>query len=281
MNGSKIWTTGAWWSDWGLCLARTNLDVQKHRGLSVFMLKIHQPGIEVHRIEMLNGSKEFCQEFITDVRLPDADRIGEVDDGWTVGIRWMFYERSLGTSMLTTRPTPSRDPNAGAKRNRSVNVGADTDAMAGMGMADMSMLGLAKRTGRIDDLRGRELVGEAHALSLASRELSRRVPAAIMKGKLTDQAAAIGRLMGGMTGIRSSQISFELAGSQGVAWTADENSVGQRGMGFLSRQAGCIAGGTTEMARNVISERVLGMPRERTPDRELPFRDVPKGPPSR
>ena len=70
LNGSKIWTTGAWWSDWGLCLARTNWDVPKHRGLSVFMLRIHQPGIDVHRIEMLNGSREFCQEFMTDVRIP-------------------------------------------------------------------------------------------------------------------------------------------------------------------------------------------------------------------
>ena len=95
LNGSKIWTTGAWWSDWGLCLARTNWDVPKHRGLSVFMLRIHQPGIDVRRIEMLNGSREFCQEFLTDVRVPDGDRIGEVDDGWTVGIRWMFHERML------------------------------------------------------------------------------------------------------------------------------------------------------------------------------------------
>ena len=97
LNGSKIWTTGAWWSDWAICLARTNWDVEKHRGLSVFILKIHQPGIEVHRIEMLNGSKEFCQEFMSDVRVPDSDRIGEVDQGWTVGIRWMFHEKMLAT----------------------------------------------------------------------------------------------------------------------------------------------------------------------------------------
>ena len=71
LNGSKVWTTGAWWSDWGLCLARTNWDVPKHRGLTVFMLPIHQPSIEVHRIEMLNGSREFCQEFMTDVIVPD------------------------------------------------------------------------------------------------------------------------------------------------------------------------------------------------------------------
>ncbi len=72
VNGSKVWTTGAWWSDWGLCLARTNWDVPKHRGLTVFMLPIHQPNVEVHRIEMLNGSREFCQEFLTDVVSPTA-----------------------------------------------------------------------------------------------------------------------------------------------------------------------------------------------------------------
>ena len=94
MNGSKIWTTGAWWADWGLCLARTNWDVPKHRGLSVFMLKIHQPGIEVHRIEMLNGSKEFCQEFITDVRSPTA----------TASARSTRAGRSAAAGCTTRRP---------------------------------------------------------------------------------------------------------------------------------------------------------------------------------
>ena len=122
MNGSKIWTTGAWWADWGLCLARTNWDVPKHRGLTVFMLPIHQPGIEIHRIEMLNGSKEFCQEFMTDVRVPDTDRIGEVDQGWTVGTRWMFHERMLGHSPYVTIPagygTPARPPVPHQRRAR-------------------------------------------------------------------------------------------------------------------------------------------------------------------
>ena len=105
LNGSKVWTTGAWWSDWGLCLARTNWDVPKHRGLTVFMLPIDREGIEVHRIEMLNGNQEFCQEFFSDVRVPDSDRIGEVDDGWTVGTRWMFHERMLYNSPFVTWPT--------------------------------------------------------------------------------------------------------------------------------------------------------------------------------
>ena len=108
LNGSKIWTTGAWYADWGLCLARTNWDVPKHRGLTVFILPIRQPGVDISRIEMLNGNKEFCQEFLTDVRVPDTDRIGEVDGGWTVGVRWMFHERMLMNSSLVTVPAGSR-----------------------------------------------------------------------------------------------------------------------------------------------------------------------------
>ena len=85
LNGSKVWTTGRVVVRLGLCLTRTNWDVPKHRGLTVFMVPIHSEGVEVHRIEMLNGSREFCQEFMTDVVIPDTDRVGEVDDGWTVG----------------------------------------------------------------------------------------------------------------------------------------------------------------------------------------------------
>src|SRR3954453_21476931 len=104
LNGSKVWTTGAWWSDWGLCLARTNWEVPKHRGLTVFALPLHQDGVEVQQIEMLNGSGGFCRGFLSDVRVPDADRIGEVDDGWTVGTRWMFHERMMHNSPLVTIP---------------------------------------------------------------------------------------------------------------------------------------------------------------------------------
>lgn len=261
LNGSKIWTTGAWWSDWALCLARTNPEVPKHRGLSVFMVPFDADGIEMHRIEMLNGSKEFCQEFLTDVRIPDSHRIGEIDDGWTVGIRWMFYERSFASSPYTLRPVGS-------------------SMFGGGGGRGGGLLELARQVGRIDDPAARELIGEAHALSLASSHLAGRIPKAMMAGKMTDQAASIGKLMGGLVGRRSSNIAFQLAGPAQVAWTDDDADIGSRGVGFLSRQSGEIAGGTTEMARNVVSERVLGMPRERTLDKDVPFREVPKGPPA-
>jgi alkylation response protein AidB-like acyl-CoA dehydrogenase len=263
LNGSKIWTTGAWWSDWGLALVRTNSDVPKHRGLSVFIFKLHQPGIEVHQIEMVNGAKEFCQEFITDLRVPDSDRVGEVDDGWTVGIRWMYYERSLGgRSPFITRPSTG---------------GFE-------GMQGDSMLRTARKAGKLDDRQSRELVGEAHALGVVGRALAARLGALMARGELSDQAAAMGRLMSGESGLRMSSIAYELAGSSAVAWDEDDPadvSLGGTGTGFLTRQAATIAGGTTEMARNVISERVLGMPRERTMDKDVAFKDVPKGPSAR
>ncbi|HEY7105387.1 MAG TPA: acyl-CoA dehydrogenase family protein [Acidimicrobiia bacterium] len=265
LNGSKIWTTGAWWSDWALCLARTNWDVPKHRGLSVFMVPFKAPGLEMHRIEMLNGSKEFCQEFLTDVIVPDSDRIGEVDDGWTVGTRWMFHEKSLGISPHLIRPSGSgmELEDAGAGANRS------------------PMLALARQAGRIEDPVARDLVGESQALNTASRFLNERIMRGIRAGKFNEQAPAISRVMGGMNNVRQMTISFELAGPDAVAWADEDRALGQRGVAFLGRQASCIGGGTTEMSRNVISERVLGMPRERTGDRDVPFREVPKAPPSR
>lgn len=255
INGSKIWTTGAWWSDWGLCLARTNWDVPKHRGLTVFMLPLHQPGIEVHRIEMLNGNREFCQEFLTDVRVPDSDRVGEVDEGWTVGVRWMFYERMLYDSPLVTVPV-------GTDRSSAGTVAA---------------IGVARAAGRLRDPRARDLVGESRMLEVVGRELQRRISEGIASGAMSDQAAAIGRLFHGVATTRRTTINFELAGAAGGAWLEADGEAAECGTDFLMRQTSCIGGGTTEMARNVISERVLGMPRERTLDRDVPFRDVPRG----
>ena len=255
LNGSKIWTTGAWWSDWGLCLVRTNWDVPKHRGLTVFILPLHQPGVDIHRIEMLDGSKDFCQEFMTDVRVPDRDRVGDVDDGWTVGTRWMFHERMLYNSPLVTRPVDA----------------------AGGGAAVARLASVARDSGRSEEPRVRELVGEGRMLDLVGVHLQLRLTDGIRGTKISDQSAAIGRLFRGMSVVRERSIAFEIAGSSGVAWEDADGETARTGVDYLTRQASCIGGGTTEMARNVISERVLGMPRERTLDRDVAFRDVPRG----
>lgn len=256
LNGSKVWTTGAWWSDWGLCLARTNWDVPKHRGLTVFIFPLHQDGVDVHRIEMLNGFKDFCQEFLTDVRVPDSDRVGDVNEGWTVGTRWMFHERMLYNSPFVTLPAGSS--HGGASKG-DVNVAIARDA------------------GRLADPVSRDLLGESRCLELVRDRLIERVGTGIATGKLSDAAASVGRLFAGTAASRQTQISFELTGSAGTAWDDDDGAAREWGNDYLLRQVSEIGGGTTEMARNGVAERFLGMPREQMHGRETPFRDIPKG----
>ena len=255
LNGSKVWTSRAWWADWGLILARTNWNVPKHQGLTVFILPLQQPSVEIRRIERLNGESEACQEFLTDVRVPDSDRIGEVDAGWNIGTRWMYHERSGSNSPYVTRP-----------------IGFSNEASEGPSAID-----IARRAGRLSDPVALDLIGEHRALGFVTHELQRRIATAAAKGA-TDHSA-IDRLFRAMAHVRQATIAFELAGADAAGWAQqDEEAIGTPGMDFLLRQTSCIGGGTTEIARNVISERVLGMPREPSGDRNIPFRDIPRGP---
>lgn len=257
VNGSKIWTTGGWYGDWAMCLTRTNWDVEKHRGLTVFSFPMNSPGIAVTQIELLNGSKEFCQEFLTDVVVEDRDRIGSVDDGWTVISRWLFHERTIsgGSPYMT------------GEGNRP--AGGPTDPRV--------MLDMARERCIADHTRVRELIGEAQARSLVGQALVSSVTAKMQQGSLNQHAAAMLRLYSGLTNVRKVTIAFELAGEDGVAWPPERERTGQAATAYVIRQAGCIGSGTTEMARNVISERLLGMPRELRADVGA-FRDVPRGP---
>jgi hypothetical protein len=182
-----------------------------------------------------------------------------VDDGWTIGIRWMFHERN---AMGGGSPYVSGSPH----RFRAGTDGRDP------------LVEFARRTGRIGDPRVRDLIGEARTLSRAQMELSKRIARGMGAGVFPDTTAAITRLMTAVVGVRTTDITLEIAGPSAIAATPGDPGAGA-GMQFLLRQQACIGGGTTEMARNNISERVLGMPREQTNDRNIPFRDVPKGPP--
>lgn len=257
LNGSKVWTSRAWWHDGGIVLARTNWDVPKHQGLTVFLVPLQQPSIEIRRIERLNGESEACEEFFSDVRIPDSDRMGEIDAGWTVGTRWMYHERIGHNSPFVTRP-----------------IGLVKSSGDGA-----SPVLIARKAGRLDDPTAQDLIGEARALDIVTHELQRRLAAANALGQGNTDSSAIDRLFRGVASARQRTIAFDLAGSDAAAWAEEEEvQVGSQGMEFLMRQVGSIGGGTTEIARNVISERVLGMPRETSGDKGVPFRDVPRGP---
>ena len=204
---------------------------------------------------MLNGSKEFCQEFLTDVIVPDAERVGEVDDGWTVATRWMFHERMLYNSPYVTDPVGTSQGRYGTP----------------------AIVEAARAAGRTDDPSTLELIGEARTLETVGEHLARRISEGVVSGVMSDQSSAVARLFKASVTTRVISIQFDVAGSAGIAWSDGDEVFAEPGAEFLMRQTTCIGGGTTEMARNVIAERVLGMPREQAIDRDVPFRDVPRG----
>jgi alkylation response protein AidB-like acyl-CoA dehydrogenase len=141
-----------------------------------------------------------------------------------------------------------------------------------------SLLGVAREVGRLDDAHVRDLIGEAHMLELVGAHLQPRLGEAMAQGVMSEQSASIGRLFGGVVAGRTTTIAFEIAGAAGGAWIDADGVASSAGTAFLVRQVSAIGGGTLEMARNVIAERVLGMPREQALDRDVAFRDVPRGP---
>ena len=257
LNGSKIWSSGAWRADWGLILVRTNWDVPKHRGLSLFMLDLSLPGVEVHNIKMVDGTQEFCQEYLTDVVVPHDCLLGEPNDGWTVASRLLFHERDAvggGSPYNFNRPKSAKTASS---------RGAD-------------VVGLARRHERLTDPRTRELIGEAHANELVSKQLIERVTQGIATEAMPPIAGSLLRLNIGETSVRRATIGLEVAGGDGVTWDVDDTDP-QVAEQFIARQASCIGGGTTEMQRNLISERLLGMPREPAADKDKAFREVRQG----
>jgi alkylation response protein AidB-like acyl-CoA dehydrogenase len=257
LNGSKIWSSGAWRSTWGLILVRTDWSVPKHRGLSMFLLDLSLPGVTVNKIKMVNGGEEFCQEFFTDVILPADCLLGEPNDGWTVANRLLFHERDAvggGSPYSYSRPSSGR---SGSERDLAV---------------------LARRLGRAAEPRVQALVGEAHAAEVVSRQLIERVTEGIGLGAYLPVAGSLLRLNIGVNGLRRAAIALEIAGPAGVVWEDADDGIPQPGDRYIFRQASCIGGGTTEMQRNLISERLLGMPREPAADRDVAFSEVRRGP---
>jgi alkylation response protein AidB-like acyl-CoA dehydrogenase len=254
LNGSKIWSSGAFRADYALCLARTDWTVPKHRGLTCFIVKIHQPGIEVQQIKMVNGWNEFCQEFFDDVAIPVENVVGEINDGWTVASRLLYHERDAvgGGSPYTSGTTGGRGDHSAARSD---------------------LLELARATGRTGDPRVRQLVAEARANDLVGGHLITRITQSIAKGKYPGPAGSIFRLYAANNAERHSDIALEIAGTGAAAWEEGELA-GQKGIDFLMRQGGSLGGGSNEMQRNIISERVLGMPREFAADKDRPFDEV-------
>lgn len=254
INGSKIWSSFAEISDYCMVLARTNWDVPKHRGLTMFIVKIHQPGIQIEPIRMTYGSAEFCQEFFTDVVVSIDDVVGEVDEGWTVASSLLLQERiSLGGGSQFT---------VGAGMNRE---------SAG---TDYSILKLARSLGQADDPMTRQAVADYHATAHAHHIMSDRVTRAIGKGIMNPSSGSLLKLAHAITVEKHSQATVDIGGSAVVVGGDNRGEARDLGNRTLTRQGIALGGGSNEIQRNIISERVLGMPREWAGDVDVPYRDV-------
>lgn len=252
LNGAKTWSSGADRSDWALCPARTNWDVPKHQGLTVFLVAISQPAIDVRPIHTCDGASNFCEEFLTDVFVADDDVLGAVDGGWSVIMTLINHER---------KAVAGASPFTGGSRS-----------VAAVGR-DRTLVDLALATGRADDPLIRHLVGGQCVDDIVQEKLNARILLGLARAELPETAGTILRLFEGGASARRATIAADISAFGAVAWEPNAPTAGV-GNRFLMRQASSIGGGTTEMARNVISERLLGMPREQHPDRGVPFREV-------
>ncbi len=253
LNGSKIWSSGAYYADYGMCLARTDWDVPKHRGLTWFAVRIDQPGVTVQPVREINGDAEFCQEFFDDVRLSDADVIGDVNRGWSVAQTMLVFERG-GSRDSTPRPTRTR-------------VGFAPD-----------LVELARQTGRDHDPVARQQIARAHVNDYVLTQLAARVGGLIRAGR-GDPAgiASYGKLATGTFSTIRARIGMDIGRGGALVWEPGQRDGMTAAVNYLNGRMGGIAGGTNEMQRNGIGERVLGLPREPSFDTNKPFSEVVRG----
>lgn len=254
INGAKTWSTSAFAADYGLCLVRTDWDVPKHEGLTMFLLPIKNPGVTLRRIAMINGSSEFCEEFFDDVEVTDDAVVGGVGNGWQVASRQLYHERrSMGR----------------ASEFSSGLEGDDAEA------SPIDYLDLAKRVGQAGDDRIKEKAGRALAHRAVAEHLADHVYRGVQDGTMPAAAGSIIRLFYAEAHQIEIDSAFTIAATAAVV--GDEAELFAVGEKYLERQVVSLGGGSTEIARNVIAERVLNLPREYAADRGVPFGQVRRG----
>jgi len=259
VNGSKIWTSTADKADMAMALVRTDWEAVKHAGLSVLIIPMDAPGLTVNPLRLVSGQTGFCQEFFDDVRVPVANLLGQLGDGWNIATRLLVHERNVlnGGSEYFVPP-----------------AGALARAAAASDPRRDDLVDLALATGQASDPHVRQLVAEAYVNAKVGAQTGPRVTAAMRTGRMNAQASSILKLLNSESAIRRSDISMEIIGVRAVAWRPEDEEAERRGVGYLSRQTAALVSGTSEIQRNIIAERVLGLPREPAPDRGVPFKDV-------
>jgi alkylation response protein AidB-like acyl-CoA dehydrogenase len=259
IRGAKMWTTGAGHSQYGMCLARTDWDAPKHRGLSMFAVPFDAPGVTIEPItSILGGPAHFFQEFFDDVVIPTANLIGTLNDGWTVAHSLLHHERQA---------------TAGIGHGLGLGGGGGHKAEeTGNGVEDL--IAAAQVSGTQQDPSVRQLIAEAYVASLVAGLAGERVMAGIKSGALRGDWGSLLKLGLGIDVPRRGEIGVIISAGDGVSWSADDAHGDAMSLAWLESRSIAIAGGTNEMQRNIVSERLLGLPREPGSDKDVPFREL-------
>jgi alkylation response protein AidB-like acyl-CoA dehydrogenase len=237
INGQKVWTSWAHVADWGILIARTDSSVSKHKGLTYFVVDMRSPGIEIRPIKQISGESEFNEVFFTDLRIPDSNRIGAVGDGWKCAMTTLMNER--------------------------VSVGGESKSLPTV----PEMIRQVQQSGKTQD---RSRMAQLLTQELGLRYFRFRLLTSLSKGETPGPIAALGKLVQANMLQDLSAMALDSAGLQGICAEGD-SQLEKFQHGYSWAAALRIAGGTDEILRNQIAERVLGMPGEIRVDKNIPF----------
>jgi alkylation response protein AidB-like acyl-CoA dehydrogenase len=249
INGQKIWTSGAHYSDYGILITRTDPHLAKHKGLTMFFLDMKSPGVEIKPIKQANGQSEFNEVYFTDVRIPDAQRLGSVNDGWNVSLTTLMNERmSIGANVATGFPELF-------------------EFCSNLMLQD----GLA-----IDDRAVRSKLANWAVRASGLKYTSYRAISALSRGERPGPENSIGKLVAGSMLQDIASYALDLQGAAGVLSGPDDAEAAGKFQAMLLRApATRVEGGTDEILRNIIAERVLGLPGDIRVDKDVPFNKIP------
>jgi alkylation response protein AidB-like acyl-CoA dehydrogenase len=252
VSGQKVWTTLAHIASFGMLVARSDPDQPKHKGLTYFIVDMKAPGVEVRPLRQMTGDAEFNEVFFSEVRIPDSARVGPVGEGWAVATTTLMNER------VALSGAGNVAPEAGG--------GGPVDAL----------VGVARKLGRWEDPVLRQRLVQALIDSRVLKFNNFRAAAARRAGRQPGPEGSITKLFSAEHNQNVQDLAVEILGPSGMAWTSSDQEVASTVRGFLRSRANTIEGGTSEIMRNILGERVLGLPKEPSLDRDVPWKDIPR-----
>ncbi len=276
ISGQKVWSSQAQESDYGMLLARTDFDAPKHAGISWFAFPLDQPGVDIRPLREMTGHAIFNEVFIDDAVVPAANLIGGEGNGWAVTQTTLFFERTgIGAGgSFGRQPNPGRKAGILTQPTAGEAVAAFNGIAGGPGTVTFAdLVELARESGRADDPLIREKLAILSCYTDTGRWTAQR-SRDIEDPATQNRLALLGKVAQTRIVKLAAEIGVDLIGPEGMLWPPDGPAGGRFPEYFAFSSASSIYGGTDQIQRNVISERVLGLPREAGPGRTTPFREV-------